>query len=154
MHIKYAIAGAKHLGDRYRTNPKRYHPNALPLRSPLSFHPQPRRPTMASTLSNSTTLDQAQQIALDFLINEWELSAEDSEWFSVLSCRAVGETWSVVEIGIEGLPDKWVLQVFDTGYCDPNYTFSSPVQASESDTGLDDMPERIAEIIASERCQS
>jgi hypothetical protein len=107
---------------------------------------------MTSTLSTPITLDQAQHLALDFLINEWELSADDSEWFSVLSGREVGETWNVVEVGIEGLPDKWVLQVFDTGYCDPNYTFSSPVQASESDTGLDDMPERIAEIVASERC--
>ncbi|MEL6223759.1 MAG: hypothetical protein AAFR31_14085 [Cyanobacteria bacterium J06627_8] len=109
---------------------------------------------MTSPLSTSITLDQAQQIALDFLINEWELSDDDGEWFSVLSCRAIGETWNVVEVVIEGLPDKWVLQVFDTGYCDPNYTFTSPVQASESDTGLDDMPERIAEIVESERRQA
>jgi hypothetical protein len=34
-----------------------------------------------------------------------------------------GETWYVVEIGVEGLSDKWVLQVYDTGECDPSYTF-------------------------------
>ena len=107
-----------------------------------------------TALTTPITLDQAQHIALNFLVDEWDLSVDDRDWFSVLNCRAIGATWNVVEIGIEGLPDKWAFQVFDTGYCDPNYTFTTPVNASESDTGLDDMPERIAEIVQSERCAS
>jgi len=107
---------------------------------------------MTTSLTTPITLDQAWHIAFNFLVDEYELSAEDRDWFSVLRCHAVGTAWNVVEIGIEGLPDKWVLQVFDTGYCDPNYTFSSPVSASEKDTGLEDMPEHIAEIVQFERC--
>lgn len=95
--------------------------------------------------------EQAGQIALDFLMSDLEIDSEDQEWFSVLAARPVGETWHVVEIGVEGLPDKWVLQVFDTGVCDPCYTFSSPVKASEADTGLEDFPEVIIQIISNER---
>ncbi|MGJ3248760.1 MAG: hypothetical protein ACFE0I_22140 [Elainellaceae cyanobacterium] len=57
----------------------------------------------------------------------------------------------MVEVGIEGLPDVWIFQVFDTGYCDPNYTFNTPIQKTESDTGLDEMPDRIADVIQFER---
>ncbi|MGJ3252428.1 MAG: hypothetical protein ACFE0J_15070 [Elainellaceae cyanobacterium] len=48
-----------------------------------------------STLSNVLSPEQAQQIALEFLANEWDLSANDQDWFSVLNCRWVGETWYV-----------------------------------------------------------
>lgn len=102
-------------------------------------------------LSTPTTPEQAQSLAFDFLMADLEIAEDDQEWFSVLSCRLVGETWYVVEIGIEGLPDKWVLQVFDTGYCDPSFTFSSPIQPTESDTGLEDMPESLADIIRTAR---
>lgn len=84
-------------------------------------------------------------------MDDLELSIDDREWFSVLSVRLVGETWHVVEIGVEGLPDQWVLQVYDTGECDPNYTFRSPIQATEPDTGLDDLPGAIAQILTRER---
>ncbi|UBF28717.1 hypothetical protein K9N68_13235 [Kovacikia minuta CCNUW1] len=67
--------------------------------------------------------------------------------------RPVGETWHVVAIGVEGLPDQWVLQIYDTGECDPNYTFKSPVNATEADTGLDDLPAAIAHLLATERSQ-
>lgn len=93
------------------------------------------------------------QLAINFLMNDLEMSIEDQEWFSVLSVRAVGQTWQVVEIGVEGLPDQWVLQVYDTGECDPNYAFKTPVQATEADTGLEGLPEAIAQILSAERLQ-
>lgn len=94
---------------------------------------------------------ETERLALEFLVEDLEIPAEDHEFFVVLSCRAANSEWYVVEIGVEGLPDKWILQVFNTGICDPCYTFVSPVAASEQDTGLDEFPERIAAVVASER---
>jgi hypothetical protein len=102
---------------------------------------------MASGLSETA----AGQIAIAFLVADFELPPEDQEWFSVLSVRGIGETWDVVEVGVEGLPDKWVVQVYDTQECDPSYTFYSPVKSTEADTGLDELPEAIAQILAAER---
>jgi hypothetical protein len=51
---------------------------------------------------------------------------------------------------VEGLPDKWVLQVFDVGQCDPCYTFVSPMPAGE-DADLQEFPSRIATVVAQER---
>jgi len=101
-------------------------------------------------LSELTTAA-AGQVAIEFLMDDLAIPEDDREWFSVLNVRPIGETWSVVEIGVEGLPDQWILQVYDTGECDPSYTFKSPVEATESDTGLDDLPEAIAHILATER---
>lgn len=106
---------------------------------------------MPPCLATPITLAEAQYIAFDFLINEWDLSIEERDWFLILACRTIDAAWHIVEIGVEGLPDKWIFQVFDTGYCDPNYTFSSPVKALEKNTGLSDIPEHIAEIIRYER---
>jgi hypothetical protein len=106
---------------------------------------------MAPCLSPPITLAEAQYIAFDFLINEWDLSVEERDWFLVLACRTIDAAWHIVEIGVEGVPDKWIFQVFDTGYCDPSYTFSSPMQALGQNTELTGMPERIAEIIQYER---
>ncbi|MCS6813251.1 MAG: hypothetical protein NZ772_06730 [Cyanobacteria bacterium] len=100
------------------------------------------------------TTAEAGQRAIAFLMNDLEVPVEDQEWFSVLEARAVGETWHIVEIGVEGLPDRWVLQVYDTGECDPNYTFRSPVSPTEADTGLEELPATIAQIITSERSQA
>lgn len=95
---------------------------------------------------------EANQVAVDFLMTEWELSDDDREWFAVLNSRAVQQSWYVVEVGVEGLPDRWVFQVYDTGECDPNYTFVSPVAGATSDTSdLEELPEKIADAIASER---
>ena len=94
---------------------------------------------------------QAETIAFEFLMSDLAIPEEDQDWFSPLSSRMIGETWYVVEIGVEGLPDKWVLQVYDTEECDPNYTFSSPLKATGSDIGLDEVPEQIATILATER---
>ncbi|NJR64714.1 MAG: hypothetical protein HC772_04330 [Leptolyngbyaceae cyanobacterium CRU_2_3] len=101
------------------------------------------------TLNRS--IDEVGQLAIAFLMQDLEIAPDDQEWFSVLSVRPIGETWNVVEIGVEGLPDKWIVQVYDTGECDPSYTFSSPVKATETDTGLEDLPEAIAQILATER---
>jgi hypothetical protein len=91
------------------------------------------------------------EIAIDFLMQDLEIPTDDQDWFAVLAIRPMGESWHVVEVGVEGLPDKWVLQVYDTGECDPSYTFNSPVSATEADTGLEDMPEAIAQLLATER---
>ena len=97
------------------------------------------------------TAHEAEKIAFDFLVEEWSLSPDDQDWFSILTSRRVDESWYIIEIGIEGLPDKWILQVYDTGQCDPNYTFVTPISASEKDTGLADFPEKIAEVLETER---
>ncbi len=102
-----------------------------------------------ATLNRTT--DEIGQLAIAFLMTDLDIPPEDQEWFSVLALRPIGETWHVVEIGVEGLPDKWIIQVYDTGECDPSYTFSSPVKATEADTGLAEMPEAIAHALATER---
>ncbi|MGD1856945.1 MAG: hypothetical protein ACFB2W_22145 [Leptolyngbyaceae cyanobacterium] len=88
--------------------------------------------------------------AMDFLMDDLAIPALDQEFFSILATRETGSEWYVVEIGVEGLPDKWVLQVFDTGQCDPCYTFVSPMPKGE-DSDLEEFPERIAQVIAMER---
>lgn len=99
---------------------------------------------IALPISNAKTL------AMDFLMTDLEIPQEDQDFFCILTTRETGSDWYVVEIGIEGLPDKWALQVFDTGQCDPCYTFVSPMPAGE-DADLEEFPVRIAEIIAQER---
>ncbi|MEM8807028.1 MAG: hypothetical protein AAGF01_13470 [Cyanobacteria bacterium P01_G01_bin.38] len=92
----------------------------------------------------------AETLAMDFLMGDLEIPAVDQDFFSILSARETGSDWYVVEIGVEGLPDKWVLQVFDTGICDPCYTFVSPMPAGE-DADLEEFPDQIAKAIATER---
>lgn len=94
---------------------------------------------------------QAETIALEFLRDEWQLSAQAQDWFTVLACRPIGESWYVVEISVEGLPDKWVLQVYDTGSCDPNYTFISPLADSADVGDLSEFPQEIIDILCAER---
>ncbi len=101
-------------------------------------------------------LERAKAIANDFLMDALKLSEDGWEWFSVLQARNSRESWSAVEISIEGLPDKWIFHVLDTGYCDLSYTdlsytSYSPVSAAASDTGLEDMPDRISTIVQAER---
>lgn len=92
----------------------------------------------------------AETLAMEFLMADLEIPATDQDFFAVLSTRATGSDWYVVEIGVAGLPDKWVLQVFDTGQCDPCYTFVSPMPAGE-DADLKVFPARIADVVAMER---
>ena len=90
---------------------------------------------------------EAQELAFDFLMAEWEIAEADREWFSVLNCRWIKD----VEIGVEGLPDKWVIQVYDTGECDPNYTFNSPISAASGTAELEEFPPEVAQMIWKER---
>ncbi len=94
---------------------------------------------------------EASKIALDFLVEEWNITEEEEEWFVVFSSRMLGPYWYVVEIGVEGLPDQWFIQVYDTGECDPNYTFTSPIRGSDRYIDLKQLPPIIAEILVSER---
>jgi hypothetical protein len=98
------------------------------------------------------TNTEAEKIAFDFFMEDWEIPEDERESFTILDSRIVDNNWYVVEIAVEGLPDKWVIQVYDeTKECDPCFTFVSPIKASESETGLEELPERIAEILQSER---
>lgn len=92
----------------------------------------------------------AKTLAMDFLMEDLVIPEIDRDFFCVITARETGSEWYVVEIGVEGLPDKWTLQVFDTGQCDPCYTFVSPMPAGE-DADLDEFPTRIAEVVAQER---
>ncbi|MFB2835834.1 hypothetical protein [Floridanema evergladense] len=97
------------------------------------------------------TGEEAAEIALEFLMTDWAIPSEDWEWFTVLNSRYIKNSWFVVEIGIEGLPDKWVLQVYEHGECDPNYTFNSPIKSGAETTGLEEYPQSVADTIAKER---
>ncbi|MGD1943180.1 MAG: hypothetical protein ACFB0G_17935 [Leptolyngbyaceae cyanobacterium] len=92
----------------------------------------------------------AKSSALTFLMEDLEIPEEDQDFFAVLSVRESGSEWYVVEIGVEGLPDKWVLQVFDTGVWDLCYTFVSPMPMGE-DADLEEFPIAIAAAISAER---
>ena len=61
----------------------------------------------------------AKTLAMDFLMKDLEIPEADQDFFCVVSARETGSDWYVVDIGVEGLPDKWTLQVFDVGQCDP-----------------------------------
>jgi hypothetical protein len=97
------------------------------------------------------TSTDAGQIALEFLMAEWNISEEDREWFVIANSRIIGETWYVVELAVEGLPDRWFIQVYDTGECDPDYTFISPIRGCDRYMDLIDLPYIVAEVVVSER---
>lgn len=93
---------------------------------------------------------EAQDLAIAFLMQDLQIPEGDREFFAILSARETGSEWYVVEIGIEGLPDKWAIQVYDTRECDPCYTFVSPMPAAE-DADLAEFPPSIATALAAER---
>lgn len=97
-----------------------------------------------------TTTD-AGQIALEFIMADWNISEEYRDWFTIFDSRIIGESWYIVELGVEGFPDRWFIQVYDTGACDPNYTFVSPILGSEGYVDFVDMPEIIADVLVAER---
>ena len=76
------------------------------------------------------TPSDAGQVALEFLMAEWNISEDDREWFVVVNSRNVNDSWYTVELAVEGYPDKWFIQVYDNGECDPNYTFVSPINGA------------------------
>ncbi|KAF3889404.1 MULTISPECIES: hypothetical protein [Nostocales] len=90
-------------------------------------------------------------IALEFLMAEWNISDEDRQWFVIVNSRLIGQSWYVVELSVAGLPDRWYIQVYDTGVCDPNYTFISPIRGLEGYDDLKDLPYLVAEVLVSER---
>ena len=97
------------------------------------------------------TTNEAEQIALEFIVTEWNIPGEYKDWFTVIDCRLIGQSWYIVEIAVAGFPDRWYLQVYDTAECDPNYTFISPIRGCEGYTDLKDLPELIAEVLVCER---
>lgn len=97
-----------------------------------------------------TSID-AGQIALEFLMADWNVSEPNREWFTIFNSRLIGECWYIVELGIAGFPDRWFIQVYDNGECDPNYTFISPMRGSQGYVDLMDLPELVAEVLVSER---
>ena len=97
-----------------------------------------------------TTTD-AGQIALEFLMVEWNILEEDRQWFVIVNSRPIGQSWYIVELAVEGFPDRWYVQVYDTGECDPNYTFISPISGSDGYTDLTNIPHLVAEVLVSER---
>jgi hypothetical protein len=97
-----------------------------------------------------TSID-AGQIALEFLMADWNISEPNREWFTIFNSRLIGECWYIVELGIAGFADRWFIQVYDNGECDPNYTFISPMRGSDGYVDLMDLPELVAEVLVSER---
>ena len=93
---------------------------------------------------------EAEQLAIDFLSNDWEIPDPEKQWFTIRYARQES-SWYIVEVGIEGCPDYWILQVYDTGESDPCYTFVSPLSGSQDTDDLQELPESIANMIAFER---
>jgi hypothetical protein len=97
------------------------------------------------------TSTDAGQIALEFLMADWNIADDYREWFAIFNARLMGESWYIVELGIAGFPDKWFIQVYDTGMCDPNYTFISPINGADGYMDLENLPDIVAEVLVAER---
>ena len=97
------------------------------------------------------TATDAGQIALEFLLADWNIFDEYRDWFTIFNSRLMGQIWYIVELGVEGFPDRWYIQVYDTGECDPNYTFVSPIKGNEGFIDLSHLPEILAEVLVAER---
>ncbi|MGB3514233.1 MAG: hypothetical protein WBA93_34485 [Microcoleaceae cyanobacterium] len=96
------------------------------------------------------TQTEAEKLAIDFLGNDWEIPQAEQEWFTIRYAKQES-SWYLVEVGIKGCPDYWILQVYDTSECDPCYTFVSPLSGSQDQDDLKDLPESIANMISFER---
>jgi hypothetical protein len=94
---------------------------------------------------------EAEQLAFEFLTNEWSVPAEDKDWFTIVSSRTMGEDGYDVEIGIDGFPDRWIIEVYDNGKCESEYEFTSPIKDSETNSDLEDLPNWIAQVLIAER---
>ncbi|MBP5974912.1 hypothetical protein HW132_19775 [Brasilonema sp. CT11] len=97
------------------------------------------------------TATDAGHIALEFLMAEWNISEEDRQWFVIVNSRLTGDNWYIVELAVAGFPDRWYVQVYDTGACDPNYTFISPIHGSHRDIDTNNLPFMVEEVLFSER---
>jgi hypothetical protein len=92
----------------------------------------------------------AGDLAKAFLADEWELSPADRTWLTVLSSTFKAEGWHIVELGIYGCPDIWVMQVYDTGQCDPCYTFKPAHSEGAKMKYLEILPDAIAAMLLAE----
>jgi hypothetical protein len=97
------------------------------------------------------TSTDAGQIALEFLMAEWNVLEENREWFAIVNSRLIGQSWYIVELAVPGFPDRWYVQVYDNGACDPDYTFLSPIRGSQEYMNLNQLPSLVAEVLVSER---
>ncbi|MDJ0800450.1 MAG: hypothetical protein QNJ51_27190 [Calothrix sp. MO_167.B12] len=97
------------------------------------------------------TSTDAGNIALGFIMAEWNIPGSDKDWFVIISSRLLGESWYIVELGIPGFPDRWYIQVYDTGECDPNYTFTSPIGGDQGYVDLESLPHLLGEVLICER---
>lgn len=96
------------------------------------------------------TQAEAEKLAVNFLANDWGIPKAEQDWFTIKYTRQES-SWYIVEVGVEGCPDYWIIQVYDTGECDPCFTFVSPLSSSQDTDDLDELPESIASMISSER---
>ncbi len=94
---------------------------------------------------------EAKKLAFEFLTSEWNVPSEDRDWFTVISTNPLGEEGYDVEIGIDGFPDRWIVEVYDTGKCERYYEFTSPIRDSETNSDLEDLPDWIAQVLIAER---
>ncbi len=94
---------------------------------------------------------EAEKLAFKFLTSEWNVPLEERNWFTVISSRTLGGDGYDVEIGIDGFPDRWIVEVYDTGKCEPEYDFISPIRDSETNSDLEDLPDWIAQVLIAER---
>ncbi len=94
---------------------------------------------------------EAEKLAFTFLTNEWNVPSKDRDWFTIISSSTLGEEGYNVEIGIDGFPDRWIVEVYDNGKCEPCYEFTSPIRDSETNSDLEDLPDWIAQVLIAER---
>ncbi|MDJ0600182.1 MAG: hypothetical protein QNJ37_15245 [Crocosphaera sp.] len=98
------------------------------------------------------SLVEAEQKAIEFIAEEWELSDQEKELFFIEKSRKIDDKWwYIVEVKVNNLPDKWVIQVYDDGDCDPCYTFVSPFSEAEKSNHLDHIPQKLALALQEER---
>lgn len=97
------------------------------------------------------TATEAGKIALEFLLADWNLAEEYRDWFTIVHSRLMGEYWYTVELGVEGFPDRWFIHVYDSGSCNPNYSFKSPISGTDGYVDLKSLPPIIADVLVAER---
>ena len=98
------------------------------------------------------SLSEAEQKAIELITDEWELSDQEKNLFVINNSRKIDDKWWYMgEVTVNNLPDKWVVQVYDDGDCDPCYTFVSPFSEQEKSTYLDKLPNKLALAVQEER---
>jgi hypothetical protein len=95
--------------------------------------------------------NEAEKLAWEFLTSEWNVPLEDRDWFRIVASNPLREDGFDVEIAIEGFPDRWLVEVYDNGKCEPYYEFNSPIREAESYSDLEDLPTSIAQVLMAER---